>query len=74
MSDPTTQSNYDVIATTDVELDWHIDFDTQTISGCDTLIALPINTSDLRHVVLCLDRSRTPQRPSCVLPRFDEWG
>ncbi|KAI9453943.1 peptidase family M1-domain-containing protein [Boletus coccyginus] len=33
MSDPTTQSNYDVIATTDVELDWRVDFDIQTISG-----------------------------------------
>ena len=33
MSDPTTQSNYDAIATTDVELDWRTDFDTQTISG-----------------------------------------
>ncbi|KAH0838779.1 hypothetical protein J3R83DRAFT_7155 [Lanmaoa asiatica] len=33
MSDPTTQSNYDAIATTDVDLDWRVDFDTQTISG-----------------------------------------
>jgi len=33
MSDPTTQSNYDAIATTDIELDWQIDFDSQTISG-----------------------------------------
>lgn len=33
MSDPTTQSNYDAIATTDVELDWQVDFDTQTLSG-----------------------------------------
>lgn len=33
MSDPTTQSNYDAIASTDVELDWRVDFDTQTISG-----------------------------------------
>lgn len=33
MSDPTTQSNYEAIATTDLELDWRVDFDTQTISG-----------------------------------------
>jgi len=33
MSDPTTQSNYDAIATTDIELDWRVDFDTKTISG-----------------------------------------
>ncbi|KAF8139623.1 peptidase family M1-domain-containing protein [Boletus edulis] len=33
MSDPTTQSNYDKIATTDLELDWRVDFDTETISG-----------------------------------------
>ena len=33
MSDPTTQSNYEAIATTDVELDWRVDFDTQSIEG-----------------------------------------
>lgn len=33
MSDPTTQSNYDAIATIDIELDWRVDFDAQTISG-----------------------------------------
>ncbi|KAN0101130.1 Peptidase family M1 domain containing protein [Tylopilus felleus] len=33
MSDPTTESNYDKITTTDVELDWRVDFETRTISG-----------------------------------------
>ncbi|KAG9310384.1 peptidase family M1-domain-containing protein [Chiua virens] len=33
MSDPTTQSNYHAIATTDVDLEWRVDFDTQTILG-----------------------------------------
>lgn len=69
MSDPTTQSNYDAIATTDVELDWRIDFDTQTISGSviHRLSVLADDGVDEVMYVVTLERTDS----SHPLHRFD---
>lgn len=34
--DPTTQSNYDLVATKHVEFDWKLDFQNRTIQGTAT--------------------------------------
>jgi hypothetical protein len=65
MSDLTTQSNYDAIATTDVELDWLVDVDARTISG-SALHGLKVLAEDgvgkAVYVVLAFFRSTLRRR------------
>ncbi len=52
MSDPTTQSNYDEIATEHVDFDWKLDFNTRIIQGTAThyLIAKGENVNEVMFV------------------------
>ena len=56
--DPTTQSNYTVIATTHIDLQWYIDWDTQVITGQVSHIVEPNqdNVSELMQVALLHDQ------------------
>jgi leukotriene-A4 hydrolase len=50
MSDPTTQSNYFEVVSQHIALDWHIDFETKTVSGSATHTLL-VKESGVKEIV-----------------------
>ena len=62
VEDPTTQSNYTKIATTNVSLDWTVDFDKRSIHGSATHSLLAsADVTEVMYVDPC-SRPDTPER------------
>jgi hypothetical protein len=64
MSDPTSQSNYDQVATDHVDFEWSLDFDRRVIKGTATH-HLIVKGNNVKEVMFVLRSIPQHQRTHC---------